>query len=187
MPTALLPFISFIFLPKCHAYGIITRHFLYFSTKMPCLRHFNLDSQKLFKFGTQCGPNWHGRIIACCPSSEVIFQAFSIRDAVRHKLKRTHKKALLLRGLLKTKNYLLFKTHCLELTHDSHLSSWNPPFQRRECPNNHHFHLSSIQNITSTRLNVMFWIDDRWESWVVLSPPIEIGGFKMIDVNRHQF
>ena len=32
-----------------------------------------------------------------------------------------------------------------------HLSSWNPPFQRRECPNILLQHLSSIQNITSTR------------------------------------
>ena len=28
----------------------------------------------------------------------------------------------------------------------------------------------------------MFWIDDRWKKWVFSSPPIEIGGYKMIDV-----
>ena len=33
----------------------------------------------------------------------------------------------------------------------------------------------------------MFSIDDRWELWVVPSPPIEIEGFKMIDVSRTVF
>ena len=33
----------------------------------------------------------------------------------------------------------------------------------------------------------MLWKDDRWESWSFPSPPIEIGGFKMIDVNQANF
>ena len=51
----------------------------------------------------------------------------------------------------------------IEIGLKEHLSSWNPPFERRECPNNHLQHLSSIQNITPTRIDVMLWIDDRWE------------------------
>ena len=32
----------------------------------------------------------------------------------------------------------------------------------------------------------MFWKDDRWNKWVFSSPPIEIGGYKMLDVFRAQ-